>query len=66
MCKDQIKIITCGDFEMFLIDKNNHLLSVFQVWEKAGACGILGIQTPAEFGGIGADMLTSAITWEEQ
>ncbi|XP_041372008.1 long-chain specific acyl-CoA dehydrogenase, mitochondrial-like [Gigantopelta aegis] len=37
-----------------------------EVWAKAGECGILGIQTPAEFGGIGADMLTSAITWEEQ
>ena len=36
------------------------------MWEKAGAQGLLGIDTPAEQGGIGADILYSAITWEEQ
>ncbi|KAL3835770.1 hypothetical protein ACJMK2_021251 [Sinanodonta woodiana] len=37
-----------------------------EVWEKAGAQGLLGVNTPAEFGGIGGDKLSTAITWEEQ
>ena len=38
----------------------------FKVWEKAGEQGILGVTTPAEQGGIGGDVLSTAITWEEQ
>ncbi|KAA0202364.1 hypothetical protein HAZT_HAZT008135 [Hyalella azteca] len=37
-----------------------------EVWEKAGAAGLLGITTPAEAGGHGADFLHSAIAVEEQ
>ncbi|KAK3106203.1 hypothetical protein FSP39_015037 [Pinctada imbricata] len=37
-----------------------------EVWEKAGANGLLGVNTPAEMGGIGGDVLSTAITWEEQ
>ncbi|XP_018024517.1 long-chain specific acyl-CoA dehydrogenase, mitochondrial [Hyalella azteca] len=37
-----------------------------EVWEKAGAAGLLGIGTPAEAGGHGADFLHSAIAVEEQ
>ena len=36
------------------------------VWEKAGEMGLLGVNTPAEQGGIGADILHAAIVWEEQ
>ncbi|XP_060594603.1 long-chain specific acyl-CoA dehydrogenase, mitochondrial-like [Ruditapes philippinarum] len=37
-----------------------------EVWEKAGEHGLLGVNTPAELGGIGGDVLSTAITWEEQ
>ena len=37
-----------------------------EVWEDAGANGLLGCQTSDEFGGIGADVLHAAIVWEEQ
>ncbi|XP_054479530.1 long-chain specific acyl-CoA dehydrogenase, mitochondrial [Anoplopoma fimbria] len=37
-----------------------------EVWEKAGEQGILGVMTPAELGGVGADLLSAAVTWEEQ
>ncbi|XP_047678613.1 long-chain specific acyl-CoA dehydrogenase, mitochondrial [Tachysurus fulvidraco] len=37
-----------------------------EVWEKAGLQGLLGIYTPAEHGGIGGDLLSAAIMWEEQ
>ncbi|OWF45335.1 long-chain specific acyl-CoA dehydrogenase, mitochondrial-like [Mizuhopecten yessoensis] len=37
-----------------------------EVWEKAGAMGILGVNTPEKFGGVGGDVLSAAITWEEQ
>lgn len=37
-----------------------------EVWEKAGAQGLLGVNTPAEHGGVGGDVLSTAITWEEQ
>lgn len=42
------------------------LMWLFQVWEKAGEQGLLGVNTPAEHGGIGGDALLTAITWEEQ
>ena len=41
-------------------------VSLIQVWEKAGANGLLGVNTPEKFGGIGGDVLSTAITWEEQ
>ena len=37
-----------------------------QVWEKAGATGLLGVGTSADVGGVGADFLSTAIVWEEQ
>ncbi len=37
-----------------------------EVWEKAGAQGMLGVDIPAEMGGIGADIKYAAIVWEEQ
>lgn len=37
-----------------------------EVWEKAGEQGLLGVNCPEEHGGIGGDVLSTAITWEEQ
>lgn len=37
-----------------------------EVWEKAGEYGLLGVFTPEEHGGIGGDLLSAAIVWEEQ
>merc|ERR1712159_67810 len=37
-----------------------------EIWESAGENGLLGCQTPDEFGGTGADRLYAAIVWEEQ
>uniref|UniRef100_A0A673FWM6 Long-chain specific acyl-CoA dehydrogenase, mitochondrial n=1 Tax=Sinocyclocheilus rhinocerous TaxID=307959 RepID=A0A673FWM6_9TELE len=37
-----------------------------EVWKKAGEHGLLGIYTPEEHGGIGGDLLSAAIVWEEQ
>ncbi|XP_077993605.1 long-chain specific acyl-CoA dehydrogenase, mitochondrial-like [Glandiceps talaboti] len=37
-----------------------------EVWEKAGAMGLLGITTPEKCGGIGGDFVSSAIVFEEQ
>uniref|UniRef100_A0A8C2XQ26 Long-chain specific acyl-CoA dehydrogenase, mitochondrial n=1 Tax=Cyclopterus lumpus TaxID=8103 RepID=A0A8C2XQ26_CYCLU len=37
-----------------------------EVWEKAAEQGMLGVSTPAEHGGIGADLFSRVVTWEEQ
>ncbi|XP_077451856.1 long-chain specific acyl-CoA dehydrogenase, mitochondrial [Stigmatopora argus] len=37
-----------------------------EVWEKAGEQGLLGVMTPEECGGFGGDLLSAAVTWEEQ
>ncbi len=37
-----------------------------KVWEKAGAQGLLGVNSPSEHGGIGADILYASVVWEEQ
>ncbi|XP_030066700.1 long-chain specific acyl-CoA dehydrogenase, mitochondrial [Microcaecilia unicolor] len=37
-----------------------------EVWEKAGQQGLLGVNTCEEHGGIGGDLLSTAVTWEEQ
>ncbi|XP_035657545.1 long-chain specific acyl-CoA dehydrogenase, mitochondrial-like [Branchiostoma floridae] len=37
-----------------------------EVWLKAGEQGLLGVNTPEEQGGIGADVLAAAVGWEEQ
>ncbi|KAK2895083.1 hypothetical protein Q8A67_012312 [Cirrhinus molitorella] len=37
-----------------------------EVWEKAGEHGLLGVYTPEKDGGIGGDLLSAAIVWEEQ
>lgn len=36
------------------------------VWLKAGEIGLLGINCPEEYGGLGADILYAAVSWEEQ
>ncbi|XP_038642406.1 long-chain specific acyl-CoA dehydrogenase, mitochondrial [Scyliorhinus canicula] len=36
------------------------------VWEKAGQQGLLGVNTPEEHGGLGGDILSAAVVWEEQ
>ncbi|KAH0504700.1 Long-chain specific acyl-CoA dehydrogenase, mitochondrial [Microtus ochrogaster] len=37
-----------------------------EVWEKAGKQGLLGVNIAEEHGGIGGDLYSTAITWEEQ
>ncbi|NUM20123.1 acyl-CoA dehydrogenase family protein, partial [Escherichia coli] len=37
-----------------------------EVWEKAGQQGLLGVNITEEHGGVGGDILSSAIVWEEQ
>ncbi|KAL2099823.1 hypothetical protein ACEWY4_004217 [Coilia grayii] len=37
-----------------------------EVWEKAGEFGLLGVYTPEEHGGLGGDLLSAAVVWEEQ
>ncbi|XP_063066898.1 long-chain specific acyl-CoA dehydrogenase, mitochondrial [Engraulis encrasicolus] len=37
-----------------------------EVWEKAGEFGLLGVFTPEEHGGLGGDLLSAAVVWEEQ
>lgn len=37
-----------------------------ELWEKAGEQGLLGVYTPQEHGGIGGDLLSAAVVWEEQ
>ncbi|XP_070850022.1 long-chain specific acyl-CoA dehydrogenase, mitochondrial [Chaetodon trifascialis] len=37
-----------------------------EVWEKAGEQGLLGIMIPEEHGGIGGDLFSAAVVWEEQ
>ncbi len=34
-------------------------------WQKAGQCGMLGINIPAEHGGVGGSFLDAAIVMEE-
>ena len=36
-----------------------------QLWRKAGKNGFLGIAIPEKDYGIGGDILSTAITWEE-
>jgi long-chain-acyl-CoA dehydrogenase len=37
-----------------------------ECWLKAGELGMLGVMTPEKYGGLGLDVLYSAIVWEEQ
>ncbi|KAF7243606.1 Long-chain specific acyl-CoA dehydrogenase, mitochondrial [Varanus komodoensis] len=37
-----------------------------EVWEKAGQQGFLGVNIAEEHGGIGGDLFSTAIVWEEQ
>ena len=37
-----------------------------ELWEKAGEAGFLGVDTPAEHGGIGGDFIDGSIIMEEQ
>ncbi|KAF7654642.1 hypothetical protein LDENG_00067000, partial [Lucifuga dentata] len=36
-----------------------------EVWEKAGEQGMLGIMVPEEHGGIGGDLFSTVVVWEE-
>nr|XP_023683565.1 long-chain specific acyl-CoA dehydrogenase, mitochondrial [Paramormyrops kingsleyae] len=37
-----------------------------ELWEKAGQQGLLGVNISEEQGGVGGDLLSSAVVWEEQ
>ena len=37
-----------------------------EVWLKAGSMGLLGVNCPDKYGGLGLDVLFAAVTWEEQ
>ncbi|XP_058156180.1 long-chain specific acyl-CoA dehydrogenase, mitochondrial [Dasypus novemcinctus] len=37
-----------------------------ELWEKAGKQGLLGVYTAEQHGGIGGDLYSAAIVWEEQ
>ncbi|KAK1165940.1 long-chain specific acyl-CoA dehydrogenase, mitochondrial [Acipenser oxyrinchus oxyrinchus] len=37
-----------------------------ELWEKAGQNGLLGVNIQEERGGIGGDLLSAAVVWEEQ
>lgn len=37
-----------------------------ELWKEAGSHGLLGVMMPEKYGGLGADALYAAITWEEQ
>ena len=37
-----------------------------EIWLKAGEQGLLGVDAPAEFGGIGGDFIDAAVIMEEQ
>ncbi len=37
-----------------------------EVWQKAGAAGMLCVTVPEKYGGAGLDILYSAVNWEEQ
>jgi alkylation response protein AidB-like acyl-CoA dehydrogenase len=37
-----------------------------ELWKKAGAAGMLGVTVPEKYGGMGLDILYSAVNWEEQ
>lgn len=37
-----------------------------ECWLEAGELGLLNVTMPEEYGGLGADILSSAVVWEEQ
>uniref|UniRef100_A0AAY4E3R9 Acyl-CoA dehydrogenase/oxidase N-terminal domain-containing protein n=1 Tax=Denticeps clupeoides TaxID=299321 RepID=A0AAY4E3R9_9TELE len=37
-----------------------------RVWEKVGSMALLGVATPTKYGGLGGDLLSAAVMWEEQ
>ena len=37
-----------------------------ELWEEAGAAGLLGLTMPEEYGGAGASILHACVMWEEQ
>ena len=57
----------CEVGQYILTGVNTMMIAVvFQVWEKAGTQGLLGIDTAEENGGLGSDFLTASIVLEEQ
>lgn len=37
-----------------------------ELWEKAGKQGLLGVNIAEQHGGIGGDLYSAAVIWEEQ
>ena len=37
-----------------------------ECWKEAGSLGLLCVTMPEKYGGVGADILSSAVVWEEQ
>lgn len=37
-----------------------------ELWEKAGKQGLLGVNIAEQHGGIGGDLYSAAVVWEEQ
>lgn len=62
-----MKNVSFSDFEIFAIcrwEKSGEVSR--ELWEKAGKQGLLGINIPEHQGGIGGDLYSAAIVWEEQ
>lgn len=45
-------------------EKQGHISR--EAWLAAGSQGLLGVTVPEEYGGLGVDVLYSAVNWEEQ
>lgn len=63
--------VACGEFNGYLFsyavcrwEKDGQVSR--ELWEKAGQQGLLGVAIAEKHGGIGADILSSAVLWEEQ
>lgn len=59
-----IHIILLLFFKSLRWEKQKHVGK--EIWEKMGAAGMLGINIPAEHGGIGGEFKDSVIVIEEQ
>lgn len=56
-----------SDFKTFVICRWEKAGEVSrELWEKAGKQGLLGINIAEHHGGIGGDLYSAAVVWEEQ
>lgn len=56
-----------SDFKMCVIYRWEKAGEVSrELWEKAGKQGLLGINIEEHHGGVGGDLYSAAIVWEEQ